>query len=203
MMYNAPQFIPYPKTERAKFLNEKVLPSLYKSQWKFSKNARDFSKLFHSEGRREYDLHIQLKTLEERVASFETPLKGPLMPTDLTGINYRSTQLEGLKDKTNKIRAELKVDDDSCFNKSGKVKSTQNCAHKFNEECFGRLKSITDRIESALSTTKCMHEKHRRMYPAVNYRLKRPEREGRKRTRPKAKNANMIAIKKTAKGSMI
>ena len=57
--------------------------------------------------------------------------------------------------------------DDSCFTKSGKIKSTQTCAHKFNEECFGRLQSITDRIESALSTTKCMHEKHRRMYPEV------------------------------------
>ena len=131
----------------------------------------------------------------------EIPLKETLMPSDLRGIDYRSTQLEGLEDKTNKIRAALKVDDDSCFTKSGKVKSTQTCALQFNEECSGRLKSITDRIESALSATKCMREKHRRMYPAVKQAPMSRKRRQKENKAKSKKRKHDCYEKKTAKGS--
>lgn len=87
-------FIPNPQSERARFLNEKVLPAFYKSQYKFSMNAREFSKLFHSEGRREYDLHKAVNSLEENIVLLEKPMVMPLSPSDIAQLNYRSMQLE-------------------------------------------------------------------------------------------------------------
>ena len=52
---------PHPRTGRTNFLNKNALNLFNKSQWKFSQNAKDFSKLFHSKGRREYDLRIELE----------------------------------------------------------------------------------------------------------------------------------------------
>lgn len=94
------------------------------------------------------------------------------------------------------------MDDDSCFTKSGSVKSTQTCALQFNEECSGRLKSITDRIESVVSTTKCMREKHREMYPAVKQApMSRKRRQ--KENKTKAKKGNIAMKKKLQKGPRV
>ena len=60
-------YIPFPKTDSAKFLNEKVLPSFYKCQWPWSKNAKSFVQGFHAEGRRQYDHHSKLKGLQESI----------------------------------------------------------------------------------------------------------------------------------------
>lgn len=53
------------------------------SQWKWSQNAQDFVKKFHSEGRCQYDLHCQLSAILLQAA---IPKKGsewePLKPTD-------------------------------------------------------------------------------------------------------------------------
>ena len=49
-------WIPYPKTDRANFMNE-VLPKFYEAWYSKCKGAREFVKLFHSEGRCQYESH--------------------------------------------------------------------------------------------------------------------------------------------------
>ena len=85
-----------------------------------------------------------------------------------------------MKKKAYQTNKDLKDDDDGYFTKSGKVKSTYICAHKFNESCIGRIKIILNRIESAISSTKCLREKHQSMYPGMKQKqtsLKRRKKE--------------------------
>ena len=55
-------FIPNPVSDRALFMNS-VLPNYYRSQWKFSKNAKEFVKGFHTEARRQYDVTKKIDVL--------------------------------------------------------------------------------------------------------------------------------------------
>ena len=55
-------WIPYPKTDRAKFMNE-VLPKFYEAWYSKCKGAREFVKLFHGEGRCQYESHQRVLKL--------------------------------------------------------------------------------------------------------------------------------------------
>lgn len=58
--------IPNPKTDRAKFMNE-VLPKLYEACYDKCKDAHEFVKLFHSEGRCQYLSHRHVLKLSSTV----------------------------------------------------------------------------------------------------------------------------------------
>lgn len=190
-------FIPNPQSERGRFLNEKVLPAFYKSQYRCSMNAREFSKLFHSEGRREYDLHKAISSLEEKIAVQEKPMNMPLSPSDNAQLNYKSTQLENLKMKAEQISKELKNDDDSCFTNLGKVKSTHVCAHHFNESCTGRLNNILQRIKSTICETSSLQDKHKRMFPgkknqATSLKRRQKENKAKSKKRKQERHENQM-----------
>ena len=51
-------------------------------------------------------------------------------------------QLENFMEKAQKLRNSVEEDDASAFKKAGKLKSGQQCAHKFNENCFGAIASL-------------------------------------------------------------
>lgn len=98
-------YVPHAKTERAKFLNENVLPYFYKSQWKWWENARGFTQKFHSEGRRQYDLRVQLKKLQESLSSLIRELsEDPLKPNDLKAIIHRIEQIEHFGEKVDMMK---------------------------------------------------------------------------------------------------
>ena len=60
----------------------------YECQWKWSRNARDFVKKFHSEGRRQYDLHYQVSAMSLQAAIEEGDSEEePLKPTSRQAIN--------------------------------------------------------------------------------------------------------------------
>lgn len=61
-------WIPYPTTERAKFMNE-CLPKWYKSFFAKCKNPREFVKLFHDEGRRMYDITRRISKMKSSIDS--------------------------------------------------------------------------------------------------------------------------------------
>ena len=52
-----------PISKRARFMNN-ILPLFYKSMYPFCKNAREFVKRFHDQGRHEYDAECGLERLE-------------------------------------------------------------------------------------------------------------------------------------------
>ena len=59
-------WIPNPKTDRAKLMNE-VLPKFYKACYSKCKDAREFVKLFHCEGRRQYESHQHVSKISATV----------------------------------------------------------------------------------------------------------------------------------------
>lgn len=151
------------KTDRAKFLNEEVLPSFYECQWKWSKNARSFQQNFLSEGRRQYDHHTKLKDIQEGFTLWteQLPQDIGMKPTDLKSIKYRIAQLENFMEKVQKLRNSVEQDDASAFTKAGKLKTGQECSHKFNEKCFGVLTSLKTKILESLKKCKPLKRKTR------------------------------------------
>ena len=58
----------------------------------------------------------------------------------------------------------LFTDDASVFTKAGKLKSGQECAHKFNENCFGAIASLKKEIQERLTRTQTLKDKLKTMY---------------------------------------
>ena len=54
------------RTDRAKLMNE-VLPKFYKACYSNCKDAREFVKLFHCEGRRQYESHQHVSKISTTV----------------------------------------------------------------------------------------------------------------------------------------
>lgn len=59
------------RTDRAKLMNE-VLPKFYKACYSKCKDAREFVKLFHCEGRRQYESHQHVSKISTTVDSFSS-----------------------------------------------------------------------------------------------------------------------------------
>ena len=72
-----------------------------------------------------------------------------MKPRDLKSIKFRIVQLQNFMDKVQKSRKAVEQDDAieiSAFTKGGKLKSGQECAQKFNEECFGVVTTLKTKI---------------------------------------------------------
>ena len=79
------------------------------------------------------------------------PEDNPLKPTDLKRINYGIVQLENFMEKAEKLRNSVEQNDASAFAKAGKLKSGQERAHKFNENCFGAIASLKKETQERLT----------------------------------------------------
>ena len=59
-------------------------------------------------------------------------------------------------------------DNATAFTKAGKLKSGQERAHKFNENCFGTISpSLTKEIQERLTRMQRLKDKLKRMYPMI------------------------------------
>ena len=58
----------------------------------------------------------------------------------------------------------MEQDDASAFTKAGKLKSGQECAHKFNEKCFGALTTLKTKILESLTKMQTLEDERNRMY---------------------------------------
>ena len=65
------------------------------------------------------------------------------------------------------MRNAVEQDDASTFTKAGKLKSGQECAHNFNENCFGVLTTLKTKILESLTKMQTLEDKRKRMYPAA------------------------------------
>lgn len=70
-------------------------------------------------------------------------------------------------EKVQKLRNSVEQDDASVFTKTGKLKSGQECSHKFNEKCFGVLTSLKTKIQESLTKMQTLEDKNKRMYPVA------------------------------------
>ena len=126
-------------------------------------------KKFHSEGRRQYDLHCQLSALSLQAAIPEGDSEEePLKPTSRQSINYRLKikKLQDLKEKPEKLKSSIQKENAQRFTKnSGKIISGQECGQRFNEKCLERIAEFQSNTDQTLTRAEAQREKHKRMYP--------------------------------------
>ena len=136
-------WIPNATTPRATFINE-ILPLFYKSMYFHCRNAREFQKLFHDEGRREYDLKSSVARLEERIASVMNP-RNPaaagkyfceyiLTSSGKILLSNNIKVIQSIKSSIQKKGEEVQKHLSSHFTKSGKVLPGHEYPRKFDED---------------------------------------------------------------------
>ena len=134
----------------------------------WSRNARDFGKKFHSEGRRQYDLHCQLSALSLQAAIPEGDSEEePSKPTSRQSINYRLKikKLQDLKEKPEKLKSSIQKENAQRFTKnSGKIITGQECGQRFNEKYLGRIVEFQSNIDQTWTRAVAHREKNKRMH---------------------------------------
>ena len=97
-----------------------------------------------------------------------------------------------------KLRNAVKQDDASAFTKAGKLKSGQECAHKFIEKCFGVLTTLKTKILEILTKMQTLEDKRKRMHPTAKEGL-HPIREGKTKIESNQKSAKLSVKRKIVK----
>ena len=146
-------------------------------------------KKFHSEGRRQYDLHCQLSAMSLQGAIPEGDSEEePLKPTSRQAINYKSKKLQDLKEKSEKLKSSIQKENAQRFTKnSGKIISGQERGQRFNEKCLGRIAEFQSNIDQTLTRAEAQREKHKRMYPFAKEAFVSKKRRVRKENKAKAR----------------
>ena len=108
-----------------------------------------------------------------------------LSPSDSKAIKFNIQRLEEFDKKAKVLESSLKVEDEKLFVKSGKIRSGEQCAHKFNEGCFSSLLKLKSDISTALVK---LQETSLNIQQEVPLSLKR---ESRTKTGQKVRNVNM------------
>ena len=169
-------FIPHPKTARATFLNDNVLPQFYDSKWTWCKNAEQFVIQFHSEGRRQYDMHQKIQALQEshQFISDEKSQGGAgflltedhvLKPHDSQSITFKTRKLKEMQKKVENLERSIHSEDKKLFLTNGNLRTGETCAHKFNKQCITTLTNLKKDIDCTMAKLQALDEKHRSMYP--------------------------------------
>ena len=70
-----------------------------------------------------------------------------------------------------KLRNFVEQDDANAFTKAGKLKSGQECSHKFNEKCFGVLASLKTKIMESLTKMQALEDKRQEVVPSGQRRI--------------------------------
>ena len=81
---------------------------------------------------------------------------------------------------------------------AGKLKSGQECAHKFNEKCFGVLTTVKTKILEILTKMQPPEDKRKRMYPTAKEGL-HPIREGKNKIKSNQKSGKLSVKRKIVK----
>ena len=157
-------WIPTPTTERARFMNA-VLPKCYKAFYANCKNAREFVKLFHHEGRRQYDSQQNIFKFESRLKSIMSS-SNPAAAGKFYDDNYvlvKSDQIiirsniKTMVDLQKNIQQEHMGTNEhlnSLFAKNGNLKQGQDCAKSFDEQMITQLIEQEERVKNTLEFLK-------------------------------------------------
>ena len=149
-------WIPNATTARAMFMNN-LLPSYYKSMFKFCKNAREFVVCFHSEGRWQWDTQSHITKLEDRISAVlnaNNPAAAGkyfeedyiLTPSDQTVLRSNLSQLKDVRECNKQLEENLKKHFAGHFSKSEKVLAGHDCGKAFDEETIGKIRKLNDKI---------------------------------------------------------
>ena len=148
-------WIPNPKTDRAKFMNE-VLPNFYKACYSKCKNTREFVKLFHSEGRRQYESH-------ERVSKFFDE-QYVHIPSDQLILRENMQKLVKVQEQVEKEKQDIKGHLSSLYTKSGKLKDGKGSQKDFDEKKIGVLTMLRENIISNIKHLQDQESKCKDMF---------------------------------------
>ena len=108
-----------------------------------------------------YDLHQSLESLKKNLQSIlntniqqsaekQLAEEKILCPSDSQSIKFNIQRIEDLNKKAKTFESSLKLKDEKVFVKSGKICTGEECAHKYNEECFSNLLKLKSDIRSAM-----------------------------------------------------
>ena len=156
--------------------NDEVLPTFYASQWKFAKNQKDFVKKFHSEGRRQYEIRKNVLRVSQRLENvcneknpasagkfFDSNYK--LKPKDATVLRNNIKTVEEIQLCAKKVRQGIAKEDALLFSKTThKLKTGNECAHKFHEKCFGTLAENDAKVLEIKEKLEELLKKHKQLY---------------------------------------
>lgn len=149
---------------RARFMNA-VLPKCYKAFYANCKNAREFVKLFHHEGRRQYDSQQNIFKFESRLKSIMSS-SNPAAAGKFYDDNYvivKSDQIiirsniKTMVDLQKNIQQEHMDTNEhlnSLFAKNGNLKQGQDCAKSFDEQMITQLIEQEERVKNTLEFLK-------------------------------------------------
>ena len=92
--------------------------------------------------------------------------------------------------KSKTLESSLKLKDEKLFVKSGKIFTGEECAHKYNEECFINLLKLKSDISSAMVKLQEIAQKHKRMYPTRSSFVSKKRKQ--KENRAKCKKCKLV-----------
>ena len=143
--------------DRAKFMNE-VLPNFYKACYSKCKNTREFVKLFHSEGRRQYESHQRVSKLSSTVDAILSNMNPAAagkffdeqyvhIPSDKLILRENILKLVKVREQVEKEEQDIKGHLSSLYTKSGKLKDGKGSQKDFDEETITVLTMLRGNIQ--------------------------------------------------------
>lgn len=106
-------------------------------------------------------------------------------PSDSQSIKLNIQRLENLNKKAKTLENSLKLKNEKLFVKSGKIRTGEQCAHKYNEECFSNLLKLKSDISTAMVKLEEIAQKHKRMYPTRSSFVSKKRKQKENRTKSK------------------
>ncbi|XP_070561524.1 probable ATP-dependent helicase PF08_0048 [Ptychodera flava] len=187
---------PHPKTERALFMND-ILPDVYKSKFKWCKNSKDFVKLFHSEGRREYDLKKKVEALAKKVAGIQNKndpsSTGQLLqenhvlkPGDSVILGQNEDKIKKLKKDTEEMIETVKDIDNKNFTKTQKLITGKEVEHSFNTKLISTMLDLQKQINGIHEKIGLLIEKGMSMFNC-HFRKDKSQKRKKKQNQRKAR----------------
>ena len=144
------------RTDRAKLMN-KVLPKFYKACYSKCKDAREFVKLFHCEGRRQYESHQHVSkistTVDTILSNRNLGAAGTFfdeqyvhIPSDQLILKRNIQKLVKVQEEVEKEEQDIKDHLNSLYSKSDKLKDGKGSQRDFDEERITVLTMLRKKI---------------------------------------------------------
>ncbi|XP_070581562.1 uncharacterized protein [Ptychodera flava] len=189
-------FIPNATTARAVFMNS-VLPGFYDCYFKWSKNAREFTKKFHEEGRRQFTLKSKIDQWQaslDSVTNASNPAAvGNILKKETLVKPHHNIIIENNMAKVSKIKIALEIEsntlkasNEKLYTKAGKVKPGSEYAAKFNTQYLTDIQDLCNKIQELQKEMINKQEKIKGLFGA-RYMKNKSQKRKQKQNRLRAK----------------
>ena len=203
-------WIPNATTKRARFMNS-ILPLYYKSMHPFCKNAREFVKRFHNEGRHEYDTEGAVERLEKRTDNIMNPKNAAaagkyfcedyvLTQADIPTFENNLKMVQDIQISIQKLEKDVKEQLCTHYTKGGKLISGHVYPKSFDEKIIGKLTKVRERVLQIEGSLLEKLEKTKNMFKLYKLRnaksKKRSKKENRRKSKKRKVSRNAINMQK-------